>query len=241
MDDNILLEVSNLTKSFQGFVANENLNLKFRKNEINCIIGPNGAGKTTFISLISGHLQPTKGDIFFKNQSINKLDVVKRAELGIARKFQTPSVFSNLTVLENLELAILKKKQSSSLKETVNRTLELIKLENEKNTLSQNLSHGQRQWLEIGLLLGIDAELLLIDEPTAGMTESETAATSNLIKDLAKNYNKTVIIIEHDIAFIKDLNSNIIVLHLGKLFAQGNYKDISNNSEVKDIYLGNEK
>ena len=109
MDDNILLEVSNLTKSFQGFVANENLNLKFRKNEINCIIGPNGAGKTTFISLISGHLQPTKGDIVFKNQSINKLDVVKRAELGIARKFQTPSVFSNLTVLENLELAILKK------------------------------------------------------------------------------------------------------------------------------------
>lgn len=241
MDDNILLEVSNLTKSFQGFVANENLNLKFRKNEINCIIGPNGAGKTTFISLISGHLQPTKGDIVFKNQSINKLDVVKRAELGIARKFQTPSVFSNLTVLENLELAILKKKQSSSLKETVNRTLELIKLENEKNTLSQNLSHGQRQWLEIGLLLGIDAELLLIDEPTAGMTESETAATSNLIKDLAKNYNKTVIIIEHDIAFIKDLNSNIIVLHLGKLFAQGNYQDISNNLEVKDIYLGNEK
>lgn len=241
MDDNILLEVSNLTKSFQGFVANENLNLKFRKNEINCIIGPNGAGKTTFISLISGHLQPTKGNIVFKNQSINKLDVVKRAELGIARKFQTPSVFSNLTVLENLELAILKKKQSSSLKETVNRTLELIKLENEKNTLSQNLSHGQRQWLEIGLLLGIDAELLLIDEPTAGMTESETAATSNLIKDLAKNYNKTVIIIEHDIAFIKDLNSNIIVLHLGKLFAQGNYQDISNNLEVKDIYLGNEK
>ena len=117
----------------------------------------------------------------------------------------------------------------------------MIKLENERNTLSQNLSHGQRQWLEIGLLLGMDAELLLIDEPTAGMTEAETAATANLIKDLAHIYKKTIIIIEHDIAFIKNLNANIIVLHLGKLFATGTYDQISNNKEVKDIYLGNEK
>ena len=242
MKNNILLEVVNLTKSFQAFVANEDLNLKFKKNEINCIIGPNGAGKTTFISLISGHLYPTKGEIIYKNILINNLDVVTRANLGIARKFQTPSVFSNLTVLENLELSILKNKNKNvNLHDKLEWTLDLIKLENERNTLSQNLSHGQRQWLEIGLLLGMDAELLLIDEPTAGMTEAETAATANLIKDLAHIYKKTIIIIEHDIAFIKNLNANIIVLHLGKLFATGTYDQISNNKEVKDIYLGNEK
>jgi ABC-type uncharacterized transport system ATPase subunit len=241
MEDNTLLEVFNLTKSFEGFVANEDLNLKFKKNEINCIIGPNGAGKTTFISLISGHIQPTKGTIVYKKKKINNLDVVTRAKLGIARKFQTPSVFSNLTVLENLELAILNSDKQANLKEVLDEILNLIKLSQEKHTLSQNLSHGQRQWLEIGLLLGIDAELLLIDEPTSGMTDFETAATSKLIKDLVKNYNKTVIIIEHDIAFIKDLNSNIIVLHLGRLFATGPYEEISKNENVKDIYLGNEK
>ena len=241
MKENTLLEVSNLTKNFEGFVANEDLNLKFKKNEINCIIGPNGAGKTTFISLISGHLQPTKGTIIYKNKKINNLDVVTRAKLGIARKFQTPSVFSNLTVLENLELAILNSNKQENLKEALDGILNLIQLSQEKYTLSQNLSHGQRQWLEIGLLLGIDAELLLIDEPTSGMTDFETAATSRLIKDLVKNYNKTVIIIEHDIAFIKALNSNIIVLHLGRLFATGSYEEITKNKNVKDIYLGNEK
>jgi urea ABC transporter ATP-binding protein UrtD len=239
---NILLEVSNLTKSFQGFVANEDLNFKFKKNEIHCIIGPNGAGKTTFISLISGHLYPTKGKIIYKNRLINNLDVVTRANLGIARKFQTPSVFSNLTVLENLELAIIKNKNNKvNFNKKIEWALDLIKLENERDTLSQNLSHGQRQWLEIGLLLGMDAELLLMDEPTAGMTESETEATANLIKDLASIYKKTIIIIEHDIAFIKNLNSNIIVLHLGKLFVSGTYDQISSNKKVKDIYLGNEK
>ena len=179
--------------------------------------------------------------MFIKKKKINNLDVVTRAKLGIARKFQTPSVFSNLTVLENLELAILNSDKQANLKEVLDEILNLIKLSQEKHTLSQNLSHGQRQWLEIGLLLGIDAELLLIDEPTSGMTDFETAATSKLIKDLVKNYNKTVIIIEHDIAFIKDLNSNIIVLHLGRLFATGPYEEISKNENVKDIYLGNEK
>lgn len=241
MNNNIILEVSKLSKSFQGFIANENLNLQFKKNEINCIIGPNGAGKTTFISLISGHLQPTSGTISYKNKKINNLDVVSRAQLGIARKFQTPSVFTNLTVLENLELAVLKNVKKTNFEDKIKQTLELIKLNHEQNTLSQNLSHGQRQWLEIGLLLGIDADLLLIDEPTAGMTEAETVATSNLFKDLAKNYNKTIIIIEHDIAFIKNLNSKIIVLHLGKLFAIGSYEEISNNKDVMEIYLGNEK
>lgn len=241
MNNNIILEVSKLSKSFQGFIANENLNLQFKKNEINCIIGPNGAGKTTFISLISGHLQPNSGTISYKNKKINNLDVVSRAQLGIARKFQTPSVFTNLTVLENLELAVLKNVKKTNFEDKIKQTLELIKLNHEQNTLSQNLSHGQRQWLEIGLLLGIDADLLLIDEPTAGMTEAETVATSNLFKDLAKNYNKTIIIIEHDIAFIKNLNSKIIVLHLGKLFAIGSYEEISNNKDVMEIYLGNEK
>ena len=133
MKNNMLLEVVNLTKSFQGFVANEDLNLKFKKNEINCIIGPNGAGKTTFISLISGHLYPTKGEIIYKNMLINNLDVVTRANLGIARKFQTPSVFSNLTVLENLELSILKNKNKNvNLHDKLEWTLDLIKLENEK-------------------------------------------------------------------------------------------------------------
>ena len=127
MKENTLLEVSNLTKNFEGFVANEDLNLKFKKNEINCIIGPNGAGKTTFISLISGHLQPTKGTIIYKNKKINNLDVVTRAKLGIARKFQTPSVFSNLTVLENLELAILNSNKQENLKEVLD-SLESKKL-----------------------------------------------------------------------------------------------------------------
>jgi ABC-type uncharacterized transport system ATPase subunit len=231
-----LLEVEGLGKRFQGLVANADIDFSLARGEIRSIIGPNGAGKTTFISMISGHLAPTTGRIRYKGQDITRLPVVRRARLGIGRKFQTPSLFDNLSAYKNVELAILR---AGAPRRRIAEVLERVRLVGEGRTPARYLSHGQRQWLEIALLLANAAELVLLDEPTAGMTAEETHATGALIRELARELGLSTIVIEHDINFIRDLAAPVTVLHLGRVLTQGPFEAVAADPQVRDVYLGN--
>ena len=234
-----LLRTEKLTKRFKGLLANDDINMEIFDGDIRCIIGPNGAGKTTLISMISGHIKPTLGNVFFQNKLINNLSLVNRSCLGIGRKFQTPTVFDNLNVERNIELSILRHNLSQKkIFKKIDETLEIVRLHEHRNILANALSHGQRQWLEIGLLIGNNAKLLLLDEPTAGMTSEETIATTKLINQLADEKNLSAIVIEHDINFVRELGAKITVLHLGKVFTEGTYELIEKNKKVREIYLG---
>jgi ABC-type uncharacterized transport system ATPase subunit len=230
-----LLETQGLGKRFQGLVANANIDFRLAKGEIRSVIGPNGAGKTTFISMISGHLSPSSGHIRYKGLDITTLSVVRRARLGIARKFQTPSLFDNLTAFENVELAVLRARRP---RWRIGEVLDLVRLGHEARSPAKHLSHGQRQWLEIALLLANDAELVLLDEPTAGMTAEETHATGRLIRDLAESLHLSTVVIEHDINFIRDLAAPVTVLHLGRILTEGPFEAVAENPQVRDVYLG---
>ena len=233
-----LLRTEGLTKRFQGLVANDQVNFQLASSELRCIIGPNGAGKTTFISMISGHLRPSAGKIWYQGERITDLPVAARAKRGIGRKFQTPSVFDNLSVLENVELATLASARRQDVAARVDRVLGLVRLDDHAGVLARNLSHGQRQWLEIGLLLANEATLLLLDEPTAGMTAEETAATGELVRQLVQELQVSVIIIEHDINFIRILRAPVTVMHLGRVLVEGTFDEIERNVEVREVYLG---
>jgi urea ABC transporter ATP-binding protein UrtD len=236
-----LLRTENLTKRFRGLTANENIDFQIEVGAVRCVIGPNGAGKTTFLSMLSGHQKPSAGRIIYDGRDITGMPVVQRAQIGIGRKFQTPTVFNNLTVRENIELAVLRIESGSGARERkINMVLEEVRLEDQRDTVVKHLSHGQRQWLEVGLLLGNESRLLLLDEPTAGMTNEETAATGRLIRKLANEHQLTIIIIEHDIHFIRDLQSRVTVLHLGKILMEGSFDEVAANPTVRAVYLGTE-
>jgi len=235
----MILRADNLMKSYSGRKVVKDVSIEVNQGEIVGLLGPNGAGKTTFISMISGHLQPNKGRIFYKDQDITKLNVVKRARIGIARKFQTPTIFDELTAYDNIELGVLGTDcPYKDRKNNINDVLELVHLTNESDKPVKFLSHGQRQWLEIGLLLAVKSELLLLDEPTAGMTVEETESTARLIKNLTQEFQLSMIIIEHDINFIRDLNAPVTVLHLGRVLMEGSFEQVSANEKVREIYLG---
>ena len=237
----VLLQTEDLSKHFAGLVANENIAFSLEAGSIRCVIGPNGAGKTTFISMISGHLRPTEGRILYKDQDITGLSVVRRARIGIARKFQTPTVFDNLSAYDNIELAVLGTScPRAKRRARIFEVLELIRLADLWDRPVQFLSHGQRQWLEVGLLIAVEAELLLLDEPTAGMTAEETASTAQLVQMLAREFKLSVIIIEHDINFIRDLRAPVTVLHLGRVLLDGSFEEVAANAEVREVYLGQE-
>jgi ABC-type uncharacterized transport system ATPase subunit len=234
-----LLRTEGLSKRFRGLLANDQIDFSLGASELRCVIGPNGAGKTTFISMISGHLPPSEGRIWFKGHDITRLSLVQRARRGIARKFQTPSVFDRLTVEGNLELAALGKKASlRDRAQWIEEILTLTRLGARRKVTASALSHGERQWLEIGMLLANRAELLLLDEPTAGMTSEETQATGKLIRRLADTHGWSIIIIEHDINFIRDLRAPVTVFHLGRVLASGSFVEIAANDMVRDVYLG---
>lgn len=234
-----LLETRGLGKRFRNLVANDDIDFVIDTGAIHCVIGPNGAGKTTFISMISGHLQPTKGQIFYRGEDVTKLSVVDRARRGIARKFQTPSVFHGLTAYANIELAALRvPRNNSERNRRVLQVLDTVRLGHEQNTPVAHLSHGQRQWLEIGMLLAMEAQLFLLDEPAAGMTAEETAATTELMHTLVDELGIAVIVIEHDMNFIRRLSAEVTVLHLGRVLATGSFAEIADNERVIDVYLG---
>ncbi len=247
VQDIVLLDLRNLVRRFGGVTVINGVNLTIKEGEMRCIIGPNGAGKTTLFKLITGDLKPNSGKIVFQDQEITRFSSKKICRIGITRKFQTPTLFNNLKVLENILIAgygkhkmsrLLFKKVSAEDIERTRTILETIKLSEKKNTLASDLSHGEKQWLEIGMLLHNDPKLLLLDEPTAGMTQQETLKTAALIKNISKNL--TTIVIEHDLKFLKEIGDNVSVLHNGKILAEGTFGAIEQNETVKNVYLGRE-
>ena len=244
-DTENLLSLVDVTVNFEGFLALNNLNLKIKRGELRAIIGPNGAGKTTFLDVITGKVKPTKGQVIFKEISLIGRKEHKIARLGVGRKFQSPRVFENLSVQENLELSVsspksplnlLKKNIIKDQLEEVFHLMKVVNLTKKNDTKAGALSHGQKQWLEIAMLLGQKPDLMLVDEPVAGLTDEETDLTADLLKSLAgKN---TVLIIDHDMDFIRRLDSNVTVLNQGTVLSEGDMDTIQNNQKVIDVYLG---
>ncbi|MBL25989.1 MAG: urea ABC transporter ATP-binding protein UrtD [Rhodospirillaceae bacterium] len=244
--DGTLLYVDGVTVSFDGFKALNSLSLVIDPGELRAIIGPNGAGKTTMMDVITGKTRPDEGTILFEGgHDLTRLDEPTIAELGIGRKFQKPTVFEALTVFENLDLALkMDRRVFPTLWATLDRTrrdrihqvLETIGLAPRLEMRAGALSHGQKQWLEIGMLLVQDQKLLLLDEPVAGMTDSETEATVGLLLDIAKN--RSVIIVEHDMEFVRALECRVTVLHEGSVLAEGDIETVQANDRVIEVYLG---
>jgi len=240
-----LLALESVSVSFDGFKAVNDLNLYIDKNELRVIIGPNGAGKTTVLDLICGRTKVSEGSIKFKDQEITGLkehDIVRR---GIGRKFQTPSIYEDLTVFENLEISVprgrnvvgaLFWKRTGEVIERVREIARTIFLEEHLDRLAETLSHGQKQWLEIGMLLMQDPELLMLDEPVAGMSVSERTCTAELLERVSKG--RAVIVIEHDMNFVESIAHRVTVLHQGKVLAEGSMATIQDNPQVKEVYLG---
>ena len=240
-----LLYLEGVSVSFDGFKALNNLNFDVGSNEMRAIIGPNGAGKTTMMDVITGKTKPDEGRVSFGNTSLISMDEAAIANLGIGRKFQKPTVFESHTVWDNLELAMKSNRSvfaslrwtlSKKLHERVATTLERINLSGAAERLAGSLSHGQKQWLEIGMLLMQEPELLLVDEPVAGMTDAETEKTATLLRDISKS--RAVVVVEHDMDFIRALDVRVTVLHEGSVLAEGNLDAIQNNQRVIDVYLG---
>lgn len=249
VDKQILLYLEGLSVSFDGFKAINNLDLYIRDGELRCIIGPNGAGKTTMMDIITGKTKPDSGTAFF-GQTIDllKMDEPAIAEAGIGRKFQKPTVFENLSVFANLELAMAQSRDFISLykaklnSEQLDRIAEvqkLIGLSEQTNKDAGSLSHGQKQWLEIGMLLMQRPRLLLVDEPVAGMTHQEMDKTAELLVSLAGKHS--VVVVEHDMEFVRNLSEGgrkVTVLHQGSVLAEGTMDQVQSNDRVKQVYLG---
>lgn len=243
----IILETKGLTKKFGGVVAINNLDLVVRKNELRCIIGPNGAGKSTLFNLITGLFKPSSGSVIINGQDITGVLPDKLCRMGIGRKFQVPNVFLTLTLEENLKLALtgtkgLRELFTSSAKadeHEIEKTLSNIGLRDKANLSAAFLSHGEKQWLEIGMVLISSPILMLLDEPTAGMSPDETTKTAEMIKKVANNM--TIIVIEHDINFIRQLGGSVTVLHRGSKLAEGSLAEIAENNEVMHVYFGRNK
>ncbi len=240
-----LLELRQITMSFDGFLALRDLNLSLQPGELRAVIGPNGAGKTTFLDVITGKVRPTSGDVVFKGRSLLGDQEFSIARLGIGRKFQSPRVFEKLTVRQNLALAVSRPKTPWSLlggrlsadqRERITRLMEIVALEPRAELPAGSLSHGQKQWLEIAMLVGQDPDLLLVDEPVAGLTDEETDLTADLLKSLAGDH--TVVVIEHDMEFIRRLDSPVTVLHQGHVLCEGTMDEIQRDPQVIDVYLG---
>src|SRR6266536_1461154 len=240
------LYLEKVTVSFDGFKALDELSLYVDPGELRCIIGPNGAGKTTMMDVITGKTRPDSGTAWFGREiDLLKLTEPEIAQAGIGRKFQKPTVFEELTVFENLELALagtrtfvktLLAKLTSGQHERIDETLHVIGLVEQRNARGKILSHGQKQWLEIGMLLMQEPELLLVDEPVAGMTPHEIERTAQLLRSLAGE--QTVVVVEHDMDFVRSIARRVTVLHEGSVIADGDMNEVQNDPRVIEVYLG---
>ncbi|PCK07713.1 MAG: urea ABC transporter ATP-binding protein UrtD [Alteromonadaceae bacterium] len=244
----IILYIEGLTVAFDGFKALNDLNLYIKQGELRCLIGANGAGKTTLMDVITGKTRCDSGSAYF-GQNINLLEESEPdiVNLGIGRKFQKPTVFESHTVYDNLALSLkdnksvwysLTAKISAEQQDRIDSVLDTVSLTKERFMLAGALSHGQKQWLEIGMLLASQPRLLLIDEPVAGMTADETERTAELLQELAGEH--TVIVVEHDMEFVRSIARTVTVLHQGSVLAEGSMHDIQNNPDVIEVYLGDE-
>ncbi|NTF42924.1 urea ABC transporter ATP-binding protein UrtD [Rhizobium rhizogenes] len=243
---NSMLYLNNVSVSFDGFKALNSLSMVIEPGELRAIIGPNGAGKTTMMDIITGKTRPDEGEVFFNGQiDLTKRDEADIAQLGIGRKFQKPTVFESHTVWDNLELALNRNRGvfatlfyrlTSEDRDRIDEILETVRLSHRRDELAANLSHGQKQWLEIGMLLAQEPKLLLVDEPVAGMTDAETVETALLLKEIAKT--RSVVVVEHDMGFIRDLGVKVTCLAEGSVLAEGSIDFVSSDPKVIENYLG---
>jgi len=243
---NTILYLDGVSVSFDGFRAINGLSLVLDKGEMRAIIGPNGAGKTTMMDIVTGKTRPDEGEVFFDGQvDLTKHDEAEIAMMGIGRKFQKPTVFENHTIEENLMLALkgprsifpaLFHRRSVSEARQIDDILGIIRLGDKRGELAANLSHGQKQWLEIGMLLAQDPKLLLVDEPVAGMTDAETEETARLLKDIARDHS--VVVVEHDMHFVRELGVKVTCLHEGSVLSEGSLDFVSADERVVEVYLG---
>ncbi|MEJ8814527.1 ATP-binding cassette domain-containing protein [Variovorax ureilyticus] len=239
-----LLEVRSVKKHFGGVRALECIDLSLDAGRIYCIVGPNGCGKSTLLSIISGEQRPTAGSIWFAGKEITGISPSRIARMGILRKFQAPSIFPELSVAENVECAFMAKRSAIERLTTTRHVASLtellrtIGLEHRAEMLAEDLAHGEKQWLEIGMLLAGDSAVLLLDEPTAGMTMRETQQTVELIRRISSDHGRTVLAIEHDMSFVAGLQCEVIALLRGKVLCTGTYAEVSSNPEVREAYLG---
>jgi urea transport system ATP-binding protein len=241
-----LLYLDGVSVSFDGYKALRSLSLILLPGEMRAIIGPNGAGKTTMMDVITGKTRPDEGEVMFNGRhDLTKLDEAEIATLGVGRKFQKPTVFENHTVEDNLLLATkaprsvratLFGREDPKTLQTIDAILATTRLADHRARIAGSLSHGQKQWLEIGMLLAQDPKLLLVDEPVAGMTDSETAATADLLREIARDHS--VIVVEHDMHFVRELGVKVTCLHEGSVLAEGTLDQVSADPRVVEVYLG---
>jgi urea transport system ATP-binding protein len=241
-----LLYLDGVSVSFDGFRALNNLSFTIEPGEMRAIIGPNGAGKTTMMDVVTGKTRPDTGEVYFDGAyDLSRLDETEIALLGIGRKFQKPTVFDMHTVEDNISLALkgdrrarktLFWQESAEEASRINSLLEIIRLAGVRERVAGMLSHGQKQWLEIGMLLAQEPKLLLVDEPVAGMTDNETRQTAELLKEI--NRERTVVVVEHDMTFVRELGVKVTCLHEGSVLAEGTIDQVSQNERVVEVYLG---
>jgi len=242
-----VLWVEDLSVSFDGFKALNGVTLELETGELRCLIGPNGAGKTTLMDVITGKTRPDTGGVFLdrRENDLTKLSECRIAELGVGRKFQRPTVFQGHTVYENCELALAGKKGvfrtlfarlSKADRERIDEGLEIIGLKEHAKKQAGLLAHGQKQWLEIGMLLALNPKVLLVDEPVAGMTHAEMERTAELLRSLAGKH--TIVVVEHDMEFVRSIARRVTVLHEGKVLADGPMSQIQADPRVVEVYLG---
>ncbi|MEM9417602.1 MAG: urea ABC transporter ATP-binding protein UrtD [Planctomycetota bacterium] len=239
------LAIENLTVSFDGFKAVDSVSLYVDKGELRVVIGPNGAGKTTLLDLICGKTRPTSGSIQFLNRELTSMAEQKIVRNGVGRKFQTPSIYPKLTVFENLEVSFPKGRgvwgslffsRSEEVKSKIMEVAKDIYLDDNLDTEAEILSHGQKQWLEIGMLLIANPELILLDEPVAGMSVNERKKTAELLRRISKG--RSVVVIEHDMNFVREIADKVTVMHQGKVLAEGSMDKVENDEKVIEVYLG---
>jgi urea transport system ATP-binding protein len=243
---NDLLYLNGVNKTFDGFKAINNLSLALARGEMRAVIGPNGAGKSTMMDIITGKTKPDTGEVIFgASTDLTKMDEPSIAQLGIGRKFQKPTTFESHTVWNNLLLALagnrgawftLGARKTKAEADKIEALLATIRLSDHRHRLAANLSHGQKQWLEIGMLLAQDPQLLLVDEPVAGMTDAETEQTAHLLRDI--NRTRSVVVVEHDMTFVRALGVKVTVLHEGSVLSEGSLDQVSADPKVIDVYLG---
>lgn len=242
------LRTERVSKHFGGLKAVDEVDFNLRQGQLKSIIGPNGAGKTTLFNLIAGVYPPTSGKVFFRDQEITHLSLHETSRLGITKTYQITHIFPNLTVFENVRIATQSRvtsfnfwRSTHSLREVNERTLEIleqVELVEKRNWLASTLSHGERRYLEIGIALATRPEVLLLDEPTAGMSCAETNLCAELIQKLNKNLQLTIVLVEHDMTVVMGISDEVLVLNEGKVLAEGTPQQVSDNEEVQRVYLG---